>query len=54
MIESAKEANFDILALTVDTITGGNRKRSPNWLHLASTTHRKNVIKFSHPSLLDF
>ena len=23
MIESAKEANFDILALTVDTITGG-------------------------------
>ena len=27
MIESAKEANFDILALTVDTITGGNRER---------------------------
>ena len=23
MIESAKEANFDVLALTVDTITGG-------------------------------
>jgi len=27
MIESAKEANFDVLALTVDTITGGNRER---------------------------
>ncbi|MGY9034350.1 MAG: alpha-hydroxy acid oxidase [Rhodobacterales bacterium] len=27
MIERAKEANFDVLALTVDTITGGNRER---------------------------
>ena len=27
MIEMAKEANFDILTLTVDTITGGNRER---------------------------
>ncbi len=27
MIESVKEANFDALALTVDTITGGNRER---------------------------
>jgi L-lactate dehydrogenase (cytochrome) len=27
MIEQAKEANFDVLALTVDTITGGNRER---------------------------
>lgn len=27
MVERAKAANFDILALTVDTITGGNRER---------------------------
>ncbi len=27
MVERAKAANFDVLALTVDTITGGNRER---------------------------
>ncbi|MDJ0582037.1 alpha-hydroxy acid oxidase [Crocosphaera sp.] len=27
MIEMCKEANFDAIALTVDTITGGNRER---------------------------
>ena len=27
LLERAKEANFDVLALTVDTITGGNRER---------------------------
>ena len=27
MVEKAKEANFDVLALTVDTITSGNRER---------------------------
>ena len=27
MIESVKEAKFDVVALTVDTITGGNRER---------------------------
>lgn len=27
MLERAKEAGFDVLALTVDTITGGNRER---------------------------
>ena len=27
MLQRAKEANFDVLALTVDTITGGNRER---------------------------
>lgn len=27
MVEKAKAANFDVLALTVDTITGGNRER---------------------------
>jgi len=43
MIERAKAANFDVLALTVDTITGGNRERdlrtgftSPPRLTLAS------------------
>ena len=28
MIEMATEAKFDVLTLTVDTITGGNRERS--------------------------
>ena len=27
MLERAKAAKFDVLALTVDTITGGNRER---------------------------
>ena len=27
MLERARDANFDVLALTVDTITGGNRER---------------------------
>lgn len=27
LLERAREANFDVLALTVDTITGGNRER---------------------------
>ena len=27
MVDRAKAANFDVLALTVDTITGGNRER---------------------------
>ncbi len=27
MIDRAKQANFDVMALTVDTITGGNRER---------------------------
>ncbi len=43
MIEQCKEANFDAIALTVDTITGGNRERdlktgftSPPRLTLAS------------------
>ena len=43
MVERAKAANFDVLALTVDTITGGNRERdlrtgftSPPRLTLAS------------------
>ena len=35
MIERCIAANFDVLALTVDTITGGNRERdSANRLHL--------------------
>ena len=27
MLENAKEANVDVMMLTVDTITGGNRER---------------------------
>ncbi len=35
MLDMAKQANFDILTLTVDTITGGNRERD---LHTGFTT----------------
>ncbi|GJM00380.1 MAG: alpha-hydroxy-acid oxidizing enzyme [Methyloligella sp.] len=52
MIERAKRANFDVLALTVDSITGGNRERdvvtgftSPPKLTL------KSLISFAtHPA----
>ncbi len=52
MIERAKRANFDVLALTVDSITGGNRERdvvtgftSPPKLTL------KSLISFAtHPT----
>ena len=52
MVEKAKAANFDVLALTVDTITGGNRERdkrtgftTPPRLTLAS------LLSFAlHPS----
>lgn len=52
MIERAKKANFDVLALTVDSITGGNRERdvvtgftSPPKLTL------KSLISFAtHPA----
>lgn len=52
MIERAKNANFDVLALTVDSITGGNRERdvvtgftSPPKLTL------KSLISFAtHPT----
>ena len=27
ILQRAKDANFDVMALTVDTITGGNRER---------------------------
>ncbi len=43
----AKEARFDILALTVDTITGGNRERD---LHTGFTSPPKLTLK----SLLSF
>src|SRR5215207_1120268 len=29
MVARAKDAKFDVLALTVDSITGGNRERDP-------------------------
>ena len=30
MVDQCKEAGFDAIALTVDTITGGNRERDLN------------------------
>ena len=47
MIERSKEANFDVLALTVDTIVGGNRERD---LHTGFTTPPKLTLK----SLMSF
>ncbi|MDE0790467.1 MAG: alpha-hydroxy acid oxidase [Woeseiaceae bacterium] len=47
MVEAAKAANFDILTLTVDTITGGNRERD---LRTGFTTPPKLTPK----SLLQF
>lgn len=47
MIDRSKEANFDALALTVDTIVGGNRERD---LHTGFTTPPKLTLK----SLLSF
>ena len=52
MLASAKEANFDILTLTVDTITGGNRERD---LRTGFTTPPKLTPKSmwsfaTHPS----
>lgn len=42
MIERSKAANFDALALTVDTIVGGNRERD---LHTGFTTPPKLSLK---------
>jgi L-lactate dehydrogenase (cytochrome) len=47
MIERSKAANFDVLALTVDTIVGGNRERD---LHTGFTTPPKLTLK----SLMSF
>ncbi len=47
MVERAKAANFDALALTVDTITGGNRERD---LHTGFTSPPRLTLK----SLLSF
>ena len=52
MIEMCKEANFEAIALTVDTITGGNRERD---LWTGFTTPPKLTLKSSlsfalHPS----
>jgi L-lactate dehydrogenase (cytochrome) len=47
MIERSKDANFDALALTVDTIVGGNRERD---LHTGFTTPPKLSLK----SLISF
>ena len=47
MIERCKEANFEVLALTVDTIVGGNRERD---LYTGFTSPPKLTLK----SLLSF
>ena len=47
MVERAQDANFNALALTVDTITGGNRERD---LYTGLTSHTRLTLK----SLLSF
>ncbi len=47
MVEKCKEANFDVIALTVDTITGGNRERD---LHTGFTSPPRLTLK----SLMSF
>ena len=42
MLEKAKQAKFDILTLTVDTITGGNRERD---LHTGFTSPPRLTLK---------
>ncbi len=42
MLDKAKAANFDVLTLTVDTITGGNRERD---LHTGFTSPPKLTMK---------
>ncbi len=42
MVEKCKEANFDAIALTVDTITGGNRERD---LHTGFTSPPRLTLK---------
>ena len=42
MLDKAKQANFDVLTLTVDTITGGNRERD---LHTGFTSPPKLTMK---------
>ena len=51
MIERCITANFDVLALTVDTITGGNRERDfANRLHLAPRLTLKSLGQLRHAS----
>lgn len=47
MMERAKAANFDVLALTVDTITGGNRERDLR-------TGFTSPPSFKFPSMLSY
>ncbi len=47
MIDRSKESNFEIMALTVDTIVGGNRERD---LHTGFTTPPRLTLK----SLMSF
>jgi len=52
MLERAKEAKFDVLTLTVDTITGGNRERD---LHTGFTSPPRLTLKslfsfMAHPA----
>ena len=49
MVERAKAANFDTLALTVDTITGQSRARPLHRIHLAPALNTKKLSELCLP-----
>ena len=49
MIERCIAANFDVLALTVDTITGGNRNAT-RMVHLAPALDAQKPPQLRHAS----
>ena len=46
MIDECKEKRFDALALTVDTITGGNRERFENWIYITTKFNLKIILSY--------
>ena len=51
MLDMAKAANFEILTLTVDTITGGNRERDLRTIFHTAAPNPSSVWQFaSKPS----
>ena len=48
-LERAKAAKFDVMALTVDTITGGNRgKRFKNWFYFPPRLTLSSLFSFGN------
>ena len=54
MLERAKAQNFDVLALTVDTITGGNRERDLRTGFTIPPNLISTVFRFFDKANVDF